>query len=342
MMSRMQGAMNRSNDELQQILREQQEILLGTESTHKDNTREIDEQHERAVHQLAASAQADMSVLAHLLAPPNLESDRARPHAERERNAAIRGLLSGLRDMIENRDFDTLSKQVGPVTEELAELGALDEAQKAALAMLTALAREYRAIERLPYPELTPPQKGEVRELATREDVLATRTRDLVERLRYLFQLFPSLDPKIVNNIAEAGEFMGEATHELGSLRPGQAIPPEQEAVNRLSQSGQQMQQAMQRLAQRGRFGRVPLVHVFRRGRFLPSGQFLPPTGTPQFPDHDIDENLTGLDTEKFKLPGKDDYKPERFRQEVLESLKQGVPDRYKEQVERYFKELSQ
>jgi len=81
---------------------------------------------------------------------------------------------------------------------------------------------------------------------------------------------------------------------------------------------------------------------VFRRGRFLPSGQFLPPTGTPEFPEHDIDENLTGLDTEKFKLPGKDDYKPEHFRKEVLESLKQGVPDRYKDQIERYFRELSQ
>lgn len=342
MMSRMQGAMNRSSSELQQILQEQQEILLGTESTHKEATRGIDEKREQAVAQLAASAQADLAVLAHLLAPPDLESDRALLPAERERNAAIRGLLSGLRDMIENRDFDAFAKQFGPVTEELAGMGALDGQRKAALAMLAALAREYQAIASLPDPELTPPQKGEVRGLATREDVLERRTRDLVERLRYLFQLFPSLDPKIVNNIAEANQFMGEATHELGSLRPGQAIPPEQEAINRLSQSNQQMQQAMQRLAQRGQFGRVPLMQVFRRGRFLPSGQFLPPTGTPQFPDHDIDENLTGLDTEKFKLPGKDDYKPEKFRQEVLESLKQGVPDRYKEQVERYFKELSQ
>ena len=191
----------------------------------------------------------------------------------------------------------------------------MTERVKRALAMLSALAREYEAIASIPDPELTPPQKTAVRELATREDVLASRTRDLVERLRYLFQLFPSLDPKIVNNIAEAGTFMGEATHELGGLRPGQAIPPEQEAINRLSESSQQMQQAMQRLAQRGQFGRVPLVHVFRRGRFLPSGQFLPPTGTPEFPDHDIDENLTGLDTEKFKLPGKDDYKPEAFSQ---------------------------
>ena len=342
MMSRMQGAMNRSSSELQQILQEQQEILLGTESTHKEATGEIEARREEAVLNLAASAQADLAVLAHLLAAPDLESDRGRPAAERERDAAIRGLLSGLRDMFENRDFDAFAKQFGPVTEELAGMGPLDQAWQAALAMLAALAREYQAIASLPDPELTPPQKGAVRGLATREEVLKKRTTDLVERLRYLFQLFPSLDPKIVNNIAEAGQFMGEATHELGSLRPGQAIPPEQQVINRLSESSQQMQQAMQRMAQRGQFGRVPLVQVFRRGRFLPTGQFLPPTGTPQFPDHDIDENLTGLDTEKFKLPGKDDYKPEKFRKEILESLKQGVPDRYKEQIERYFRELSQ
>ncbi len=343
MMSRMQGAMSRSSDELQQILQEQQEILMGTEATHKEATAEVNALREQAVEDLVAGMKADLAVLSHLLAPPDLESDRARPPAERDRDAAVRGLLSGLREMLENRDFDAFSKQFGPAAEELAAMGPLDGARKAALELLTALAREYQAIASIPDPELTPSQKNAVRELATREDVLATRTRDLVERLRYLFQLFPSLDPKIVNNLATAGDFMGAATGELGSLRPGQAIPPEQQAINLLSQSSQQMQQAMQRLAQRGRFGRVPLVHVFRRGRFLPPGQFLPPTGMPpQFPDHDIDENLSGLDTEKFKLPGKDDYKPEKFRKEVLESLKEGVPDRYKEQVERYFRELSQ
>ena len=50
---RMQGAMSRSNDELQQIVREQQEILLGTESTHKESTREIDERREKALVELA-------------------------------------------------------------------------------------------------------------------------------------------------------------------------------------------------------------------------------------------------------------------------------------------------
>ncbi|MDE0214389.1 MAG: DUF4175 family protein [Deltaproteobacteria bacterium] len=342
MMSRMQGAMGQSSNELMEILQEQQDILLGTERTHKEIAGKIEEIRERATQELAAGAQTDLAVLEQLLAPPDLESDRQRTPAERERNEAIRGLLSGLRDMLKNGDFDTLSKQLGPATDELAGMGELDASQTAALGMMTEIARAYEAIAGLPEPELTPEQKEATRSLATREDVLERRTQDLVDRLRYLFQLFPSLDPKIVNNIAEAREFMGEARHELGSLRPGQAVPPEQQAINLLSQSSQQMQQSMQRMAQRGRFGRVPLVHVFRRGRFLPTGEFLPPTGAPRFPGHDIAESLTGLDTEEFKLPGKDDYRPDRFREEVLESLKEGVPEQFKEQIERYFRELSQ
>ncbi len=342
MMTRMQGAMNRSSDELQQILQEQQEILLGTESAHKEANAAVDALRAEALERFAGGLQDDLAVLDPLLTPPGLGHDRRRPPAERHRYAAVRGLLSELRDMIGNRDFDAFVKRFGAVSEELAAMAPLQSPLKGALATLAALAREYQALADIPGPGWTLPGKSTVRALATREDVLTTRTRDLVARLRYLFQLFPSLDPKIVHKIAEAGDFMGEAARELGSLRPGRAIPPEQEAIRLLSESGAQMQQAMQRLAQRGRFGRVPLVRVFRRGRFLPSGQFLPPTGTPEFPYHDLDESLSGLDTEKFKLPGKDDYKPERFRQEVLESLKEAVPDPYKEQVERYFRELSQ
>ena len=342
MMSRMQGAMSRSSDELQQILREQQEILLGTESVHKDNTREIDEQREQAVGRLAAGAQADLAVLAHLLAAPGLESDRARPPAERERSAAVRGLLSGLREMIENRNFDALSKQLGPVTEELAEIGALDEVQKAALAMLTALAREYRAIAGLPYPELTAPQKGEVRELATREDVLATRTGTwwkgcgtCSNSSRRWTRRSSTTSPRRASSWARPPRSWAHSARDRPfppNRRPSTACPnPASKCSRRCSgwPSGDGS-------------GGCRWSTCSAAAGSCPRGSSCPPAGTPQFPDHDIDDNLTGLDTEKFKLPGKDDYKPERFRQEVLESLKEGVPERYKDQVERYFKELSQ
>jgi len=63
----------------------------------------------------------------------------------------------------------------------------------------------------------------------------------------------------------------------------------------------------------------------------------------PDFPPFDVQGGIAGLDTEKFHLPGKEDYKaPRSFREEILESLKQGIPPQFKEQIESYFKNLSE
>jgi hypothetical protein len=75
----------------------------------------------------------------------------------------------------------------------------------------------------------------------------------------------------------------------------------------------------------------------------MPGGLMVPLPGMPQFPQFDIESGFTGLDTEKFRLPGKDDYKaPRNFREEILDSLKQGIPPQMKDQIERYFKNLSE
>jgi hypothetical protein len=106
------------------------------------------------------------------------------------------------------------------------------------------------------------------------------------------------------------------------------------------------MQQSMQQMAQRGQMGNMPMTRLFRQGgpgRFLPFGSLTPLPGMPQFPDFDFEQGFTGLDTEKFRLPGKEEYKaPRNFREEILDSLKQGVPRQMKEQIERYFKNLSE
>ena len=92
------------------------------------------------------------------------------------------------------------------------------------------------------------------------------------------------------------------------------------------------------------RMGNMPVTRLFRQGgRFMPYGSMLPLPGMPQFPQFDIEQGFTGLDTEKFRLPGKEEYKaPRNFREEILDSLKQGVPPQMKEQIERYFKNLSE
>jgi hypothetical protein len=103
------------------------------------------------------------------------------------------------------------------------------------------------------------------------------------------------------------------------------------------------MQSAMQQMAQRGQLGNMPITRLFRQGRFMPGGMLTPLPGMPQFPEFDVNSGFTGLDTEKFRLPGKEEYKaPSNFREEILESLKQGVPPQLKDQIERYFKNLSE
>jgi hypothetical protein len=137
---------------------------------------------------------------------------------------------------------------------------------------------------------------------------------------------------------------MGNAKERLGQLDSRGAVPPERNALDRLSQSQQQMQSAMQQLAQRGQMGNVPMARFYRQGgRFLPYGSLTPLPGMPQFPPFDVQGGFTGLDTDKFHLPGKEEYKaPRNFREEILESLKQGVPPQMKDQIERYFKNLSE
>src|SRR5687768_18440287 len=91
---------------------------------------------------------------------------------------------------------------------------------------------------------------------------------------------------------------MGNANDRLGRLDSQGAVPPERDALDRLSQSQQQMQSAMQQMAQRGQLGNMPMTRLFRQGRFMPGGMLAPLPGMPQFPEFDVNSGFTGLDTE--------------------------------------------
>jgi soluble cytochrome b562 len=342
-MGRMQGEMSRSTNELQQIAREQQEILLNTEDINKSALSERDNALKEKLDRFLENARSELGKLTDLF--PDREGPEDPEAATKLDDATMNQLVKNLIAKLLSKDFPGYGEGEGLARKELAKKRDASQAERAqrAESTLDKLKSELDSLMGQSMQALKESDQKQLRDLANRQGVLRERTESLHEKLESLFQLFPSLDPKIVQNIGEAGKSMNNANDRLGRLDSQGAVPPERDALDRLSQSQQQMQSAMQQMAQRGQLGNMSVTRLFRQGRFMPGGMLTPLPGMPQFPEFDVDSGFTGLDTEKFRLPGKEEYKaPRNFREEILESLKQGVPPQLKDQIERYFKNLSE
>jgi hypothetical protein len=336
--------MQRSANELQQIAREQQEILLGTEGVNKSALSERDNALKEKLERFLAKALKELGQLTQLF--PDREGGDDDPEITKKLDdATMNQLVKNMIAKLLAKDFPGYGEGDKLARNELSKPRTPAQEPKArqAESTLDSLKSELDALMGEPGQALAEDDKRTVRDLARRQTSLQERTQDLHEKLDSLFQLFPSLDPKILQGIKEAGKSMGSASERLGELDSPGAVPPERSALDRLGQSQQQMQSAMQQMAQRGQLGNMPITRLFRQGRFMPGGMLVPLPGMPQFPQFDVEGGVTGLETERFRLPGKEDYKvPRNFREEILESLKQGVPPQMKDQIERYFKNLSE
>lgn len=341
-MGRMQGEMMRSANELQQIAREQQEVLVDTEAANKRTLSERENVLKEKLERFMSKADQELSRLAELF--PDVEGGGP-PREDALDEATVNNLVKEMIGRLLKKDFSGFEEILGMAEKELGKRRSRDQEAKAkrAEAGLQGLKGDLDSLLRIPQAALTDGERAGLRGLERRQGTLKERTQELHEKLDSLFQLFPSLDPQITRNIKEAGGSMGKAQGRLGELDSQGAVPPERRALEQLSQSQQQLQNSMQQMAQRGQLGRMSVSRLFRMGRMLPSGELVPLPGMPQFPQFDVEGGFTGLDTEKFRLPGKEDYKvPRSFREEILESLKQGVPRQMKEQIESYFKNLSE
>jgi len=342
-MSRMQGEMQRQSKELQELAREQQDILVNTEAVNNAGLTEHDAALKNKLEGFLERSIAELGELTKLF--PDREGADDPNMLKNMDDATVNALLKNLIAKLSQRDFPGFNDGDGYLRKEMAKKRTAAQEPRAQRAekSVNDIKNELQALLDEPARALGDGEKRQLRELAQREDILKERTASLHEKLESLFQLFPQLDPKILQGIGEASQSMGDAHGRLGQLDARGAVPPERTALERLSQSQQQMQSAMQQMAQRGQLGNMPMTRLFRRGRFRPFGSLMPLPGMPQFPEFDIEQGFTGLDTEKFRLPGKEDYKaPRNFREEILESLKQGVPPQMKDQIERYFKNLSE
>jgi hypothetical protein len=353
---RQQSGMERSLSELEKIAQEQSEVLRETGGVDKQLRQRVNEQQRREFDQLQREIQEALQQARRQLneaaRAPVGDGRRLRPpgspftRLERALDRLSQNLtpeqaadlLQSLQDaqrelemsrMAARPDAEALLERHPELKEMLQDLRESLKRAQERLADLSALDGQEL---------LDPQQREQLGQLGQREEGLQARTGALKERLDQLSQFIPFLSPEVRQNIAEAGELMGEARGELDQRRARQAVPPEQEALRRLSQAQESMQQAMQQMAQRGQMGPIPVPMVMRR----PGDPF---AFNPQpLPDRSPwEQGRMGINTRDFKIPGKDEYRaPRQFREEIMEALKQGGPSLFKGQIERYFKNLTE
>ncbi len=317
-MDRLKGEMARQSGELDKILGEQREILGETEKIDREVKRRTEEE-------TGKKMKSSLPKLEELL-------EQLRKELSPEQREGLEELAGSLR----KQKLDQSSRMAEELEKDLA-------GNPGARKSMEDLRKRLEDLLADPKDLLTRGQKEKFPDLSARQETLKERTRALQEKLEALSQLFPEMDPEILQELRGAGGSMGEASGKLKREDAPGAVPPEEDVIRRLAKSQQGMQQMAQQMAGRmqaaqwGYWGYDP-----RPGWYY--GPWVPMPTLPQ-PElnRERERGYTGIDREEFKPPGKDDYRvPKIFREKVMEGLKEEVPPEYKKKVEKYFKGLTE
>ena len=168
--------------------------------------------------------------------------------------------------------------------------------------------------------QLTEAELAQMGEMAKQQRQLEQKTDQLQQQMEALNERAPIFDDDAKQLIKKAGQRMGGAGQKLTGRDPSHGYSEQQGALQALKGLQQQMQQQQQ--GGKGGKGGMPMPtrSPGRRGK---NGQGR--------------EN----DSEKVEIPDEDPNRaPREFRKDVMDAMKQGAPDRYRDQNKRYYEEL--
>ncbi len=316
---RLQREMSHQSGELAKILEEQKEILSETEKIDREVRAQMEEEIDKRLNLGLPQFQEALDELSRFLVPEQKE------------------LTEDLQMLLKGGNLERFSQVMKELEKEMTvrpEAKKLIQELRKMVEDMTPGAKEI----------MTPNERGKFPGLSNRQGNLRERTMGLKEKLEMLAQLFPGMDTEILNDLKDATGSMGDASRSLRQENASAAIPPEQEAIRRLTRSQQAMQQMAQQMAMRMQAARwgYPFAYDPRPGWYY--GPWVP---MPTLPQPELnrprERGYTGIDREEFELPSKDAYKvPKIFREKILESLKEGIPPQYKRDVEKYFRSLTE
>jgi hypothetical protein len=183
--------------------------------------------------------------------------------------------------------------------------------------------------------EMTEAERAEAASLSKKEGGLKNEASRLAREAAVLKAALPFLDAGIENDLDGASSDMGAAESTLAGKAPGGAVPSERSALAKLMSARDGARKSLQSMEQ---------MQSLRSGKgmaFMPGwmgqapGQSSPSRGN-------YSGGRMGTDVRSFRIPGKEDYKaPSLFRQEILESLREGYPSGYEDQIKDYFHRIT-
>jgi hypothetical protein len=337
-----------SSNKLADLVQRQEKILDGTQDVDQESLRQLNEAQQQAFETVQQRFEQELNDLARLAAEM---ARRARQHPEldaafQEAYQQLLRQLHAVRKSLQEHDMPQVTQDLAEAARQMAWMQQRAERltqpdrslQQQIARALQQLQTARQALEGLPQNRqamLTPEQRGQLGDLGQRQAGVRQDTQALQQDMQRLLPLMPFLPAELGQQLQEALPFMGEAQGALEGQRTQPAIPLEQEALERLRNAQNGMQQAMQGMAQRGQMMGMSLPLLRQAGRF-PMPEMMPQPNVDE-----QQEGAAGASVRNFQLPDKEAYKvPRMFREDIMEALKEGYPERFKELIEQYYRNI--
>jgi uncharacterized protein DUF4175 len=268
------------------------------------------------------------------LKPEDLNSRASRPLEEAQAE------LDNAKNALKVDDYDLAAEAAQRASEAAQQLssygeqqraldemyGNPDEVRKQSAELAERLEKDAKSVEDVnrklqslfppPGSQMSQQEKQQLQQLAQQQQQLEQKAKDLRQQMQDMEQMAPLFGQEAGDQMEEVGRRMGEAAQRMEGKDANRGYGEQQAALEGLKQFQQQMKES-----QRGR-GKG-------RGLPLPMGMGGKREGNGRDP------------RDKVEIPDEEAYQaPKEFRKDLLDAMKQGAPEKYRDQVKRYYEEL--
>jgi hypothetical protein len=179
-----------------------------------------------------------------------------------------------------------------------------------------------QSLEEQQIASMTEEEQGNLQKYAEKQKGLQEESEDLMEMTDKLSEQNPFMDETADQQLDMASKSMGKAKEKLDKHDAQGAVIDERESLYRLAEAKKGIEMTKERIG-KGMMGSgipMPMQRPFR-GR--------------------MDEGQFGASTEKVEIPPEEAYKvPKEFREDILNAMKEGLPEKYKELNKDYYQRL--